>query len=120
MAKYAIIFSEKKGGPCCRCGAQTGNGPIGFYGRKPLCDFCLMRDAPDLGALLILAQMAREVAALRHRQGARDQSTEALAVVSTWAFFYDQHAQKRWNTRIPDLVAQLTALGKQGPDDEEN
>ncbi len=61
----------------------------------------------DLGALIVMAHLAREFDRLRGLRRTRDVGVEGLSVLSTWARFYNQDATRKWPPRILAMVDRL-------------
>ncbi len=111
MPRYSIRYVKEDAGPCPSCDdcEEIGRGPVGFYGNVPVCDWCLLMGDRDLGGLLVMAHLTREIDRLRGLMTDQDRALEALSVFTTWARFYSQDANRKWPPRILALVGRLTA-----------
>ncbi len=109
MPRYSIVYVTEDAGRCPSCDdcEEIGRGPIGMYGEVAICDWCLLMGHQDLGALLVMAHIAREIDRLRGLTHDRDQGTEVLSVFSAWSRYYAQDADRKWPPRVLRMVDRL-------------
>ena len=85
-APCSIEWFDSDPGPCVVCGRKIGAGPVGFRGDDPVgpyCDGCTLERNKDLGMLLMVANICREIAAEAEDAGEcrHDELIVALMVV---------------------------------------
>ncbi len=102
MDAYSIIFIESDAGACARCGAEAGNGPVGWSTEadRVVCDTCLIEVSPHLGMMLNVALILRQVGAI----GAGGNPTELIYQVLMLARIYESASSKVWPSRKPGLI----------------
>ena len=107
---------------CGSCGQPTEPGLIGWYEGKangPLCLSCLLENAPDLGAVVAVVQLIREVGA-NLRDGSVDSET-AERLLGRFAFHYERFAAPRWPRHPLDFLEILRgAFGYDCPAEDVN
>ncbi len=96
---YSIVFTPGDAGPCARCGAETGRGPVGWNATadRPICDACLIEVSPHVGMVLNVALIFRQVGAI---EPGEDQ-LELIYQVLMLARVYESAASKVWPARGP-------------------
>ncbi len=99
---YSIIFLHGDAGECARCGAHTGNGPVGWSAQadRAVCDTCLIEVDPHLGMVLNVALIFRQVGAIEPD----GDPTELIYQVLTLARIYESACSKIWPARKPGLI----------------
>ena len=109
MSRYSIRYVKEDAGPCSSCDdcEEIGRGPIGFHGQRPVCDWCLLMGDRDLGGLLVMAHLTREVDRLRGLMSDQDRALEALSVFTSWARYYSGDADGKWPPRIQALAGRV-------------
>ncbi len=95
---YSIRLATEPGAPCRLCAAETGSGPVGYRGDEPICDLCLLEDAPVLGMVLALVAVVRAYASVV--PASTDERRGALNELGAFARIYEAFAAKsgpmRW------------------------
>ena len=110
---YSIQWFLNTPGPCARCRREVGSGPVGFRNSEPagpLCDKCLLDQHFDMGMLLLMANVTRELA----KQATRRDALEAepyRALLMTFSKVYDQGAD--WPLRRKEALGYLWDLMQQ-------
>lgn len=94
LASLSIEFCETAG-PCVQCGEVVSWGLVGFTLGDPdgrVCDGCLLALNKDLGMLLIMAHVVRELAT--QAVGIEDpwQADQLMVTLMMFAKIYDQGA----------------------------
>lgn len=100
---YSIVFVvDSEAGPCTRCGADTGKGPVGWSHARDqaVCDACLIEVSPHLGMVLNMALIFREVGGIEPD----GDPIELVYQVLTLARIYEGAAAKVWPARKPGLI----------------
>ncbi len=65
VGTVSIQWCEAAPGPCVRCEDPVGSGPVGFTQDEPsgaMCDGCLLEANKDLGMMIMMAHVTRELA----------------------------------------------------------
>lgn len=95
---YSIRLAQSPGTPCAQCRMPTGEGPVGYCSEDPLCDLCLLTGSGDLGMVLTLVAVVRQLAG--HLAAGAEDRREALEELGAFARLYDRFAARRGPARI--------------------
>ncbi len=98
LGPVSIIWLETDPGPCA-CGCEIGVGPVGFRlePREPVCDKCLLDLHKDIGMMLWMTHIARELAA--QATGIDDPWRADQFMVALMAFAGLYNAEAGWPSR---------------------
>ncbi len=122
LGLYSVQWFEADPGPCCQCNREVGEGPAGFSTDDPagpLCDGCLLLLDKQLGNLLWLANMARELAEEASRIEDPWRVDQVLVTMMTFAKLYDQGADwPRREAKAAVLMKELETRMKKAPWEE--
>ena len=120
LGLYSVQWYEQDPGPCCKCGREVGVGPGGFSTDDtagptagPLCDGCLLLLNKDLGNLIWLAHMARELTEQASSIEDPWRVDQCLVTLMTFAKMYDQGA--KWPRRDAKAAVLMKALQRRMP-----
>ncbi len=98
---YSIRLAAAPGAPCRLCAAETGSGPVGYRGDEPICDLCLLEEAPALGMVLAVVAVVRAYGSVE--LAPTDERRDALNELGAFARIYETFAAKsgpmRWILR---------------------
>ena len=95
---YCIVWLEREPNACVLCRGEVGQGPVGWYRGNPIgpiCDTCLIDNAPGLGRLVLTGNAVREFAVRNERE---ENSDEAALTMHAYARLYDQ-VESLWPIR---------------------
>lgn len=111
-----IRWFETEAGPCVHCRRPVGSGPVGFAEEDPagpVCDPCLLSFNADLGMLLTMANVSRELAA---RAAVTDDPWEAdQQMVALMASARIYHQGSDWPARrvaAMEVIQELLQVGE--------
>ncbi len=116
LGPVSIVWLETDPGPCA-CGQEIGVGPVGFHldPKKPVCDKCLLELHKDIGMMMWMAHVARELAG--NATGVDDpwRADQYMVALMTLARIYHQGAE--WPHReaaaldfVEELKARMAAI----------
>ena len=122
LGLYSVQWYDDDPGPCCKCGREVGAGPGGFSTDEtagPLCDGCLLLLNKDLGNMVWLAHMARELAERASKLEDPWTVDQVLVTMMTFAKMYDQSAEwPRREAKADILMKELQARMAKKPWEE--
>ena len=95
LGLYSVQWFESDPGPCVECGEAIGAGPAGFTTDDPsgaVCDACLLRGDRNLGMLIWLAHVAREMAGQASGEEDPWEADKSMVALMTFCKLYHQGA----------------------------
>lgn len=106
-----VVLVDGEAGPCLECSGEVGMGPVGWrQGAEPgpLCNLCLARESPDLGALMGVVNQVRRIV----RQGAEehDDPDAAGSALLDLARRYARANASGWPVRPTELLSKASDL----------
>ncbi len=112
---YSIRLPASSSWVCAACGDQdTGGGPVGHRGERPLCDRCLLEASPPLGMVMALIAVTRACGAMAAPASGDWQA--ALRQLGIFARVYECFAAKSGPRRAFRLSGEAPATGREKRD----
>ncbi len=107
----SIGWFETDPGPCVVCGRQVGFGPVGYKADDPpgpVCDSCMLELNGDLGMMLVMVGVNRELASQVMPDDDLKEAEQRRVALMTFSIVYDEAA--RWPRRRKAVMTFLKGL----------
>ena len=113
LGSFSVEWIDRNAGPCVFCNQDTGTGPVGWHKADPagpVCDHCMIEAARGLGALMMTANVLRELA----EEPIDDARSFQRVVIALRAYAgrYNR-SESAWPIRRFHLLEMLDELGEE-------
>ncbi len=94
LGPVSIVWLETDPGPCA-CGREIGAGPVGFdlEPQEPVCDRCLLDRHKDIGMIMWMIHIARELAGEATGTGDPWRADQIMVALMAFAKLYNASAE---------------------------
>lgn len=109
LGDYCIEWFHKEMGLCVQCSSEVGWGPVGWHNgnpRGPVCDRCMIGAARGLGAVLMAANVLRELSQVS--TDVRQDHDRVVIAIMTFMRLYD--GAEDWPVRSCGFLEQLEQI----------